>query len=209
MTDSQDRQQLAALYDAFFDRIFGFAMRRLGSVADAEDVTAAVFYKALKEFRSKRFRGGSVTSWLYRIASNEICSLMRSRRREIDVPDEQLELASDAAQHAELERAEAALAVHRFFLDVSDVLRELKPLDQDLIALRYFEDKSYREVAEIVGKREGAVTMRTRRALEKLRAQLRTRGYDDETVQRSLAQDVEAGSFSGNFQAELTVSPPV
>jgi RNA polymerase sigma-70 factor (ECF subfamily) len=66
------------------------------------------------------------------------------------------------------------------FTALSEALRTLKPEDQTLIALRFFEEKSFSEIAEIVGKRVGAITMRTSRALTKLQTELERRGISHE-----------------------------
>ena len=64
-----------------------------------------------------------------------------------------------AAGNAELETAQRELARHDVFLQLNDAILEPKPQDQTLVTLRYLEQKSYAEIATIIGKRTGAVTM--------------------------------------------------
>ena len=79
------------------------------------------------------------------------------------------------------------------FLTVNESLRRLRPDDQALIVLRYFEQKPFGEIAEILGKRPGTLTMRTHRALERLRAELKRRGIDHEGLREILDRPAEAG----------------
>ena len=69
---------IEALYDAHFDAIFRYVVRRVGSVAEAEDLTAQTFYKALRSLR--RFTEDNPKAWLYRIATNEVNDHFRRRR---------------------------------------------------------------------------------------------------------------------------------
>ena len=178
------------LYDAHFDDIFRYVLHRVADVAEAEDLTAQTFFKAFKGLPRFRWADGSVTSWLYRIATNEVNSHFR-RWRPI-----RLESPASARPNGvqrELETAEQILSRHRMFLDVNESLRTLKPEEQALIVLRYFEQKSFAEIAEILNKRPGTLTMRTHRALKKLRSELIRRGIDHEGLRKAFDRSAEAG----------------
>ena len=72
----------------------------------------------------------------------------------------------------EAEEAESALSRNEIFTELSAALRRLQPDEQTLLVLRYLEEKPYQEIADIVRKRSGTVTMRTHRALRKLKREL-------------------------------------
>ena len=178
------------LYDAHFDGIFRYVLRRVADVAEAEDLTAQTFYKAFRGLRRFRWVDGSVSSWLYRIATNEVNSHFR-RWRPVSLDSRPSSRLNGVRQ--ELETAERILSRHRLFVEVNESLRTLRPDEQTLIALRYFEHKSFAEIAGILGKRPGALTMRTHRALKKLRSELIRRGIDHEGLRETLDRSAEAG----------------
>ena len=57
------------LFDAYYDRIYAYAYRRVGTRRTAEDIAAGVFEDALRSIRRVRWQGKPVIAWLYRIAS--------------------------------------------------------------------------------------------------------------------------------------------
>jgi RNA polymerase sigma-70 factor (ECF subfamily) len=189
------------LYESHFDRIFQYVLLRVANVAEAQDLTSQVFYKALRGSWWLRLRGGSVSAWLYRIATNEVNSHFRKQRVIQSHAEGSRREPSPGGGQTELETAESALARNRIHIELNRALRRLKLDEQALIVLRYFQDKSYGEIAEILGKREGALTMRTHRALGKLKQELERRGIDHEGFRESLAQPAEAGRPGGGVQA--------
>ncbi len=177
MTRAQ--QPFDDLYDEHFEAIFRYVLRRVANVAVAEDLTAETFFKALRRFWRFRWSAGNASAWLYRIATNEINNHYRGRRASHGV--------DPATVTAELNDAEKELAVHWLYLDLHRALRGLAPDDQALIVLRYFEQKSYDEIAPILRSRPGTLAMRANRALKKLKNELHQRGIDHEEFRGILA----------------------
>ena len=190
------------LYELYFDRIFHYVLFRVSDVMEAQDLTSQVFFKALRGLWRFRWRGGSVGAWLYRIATNEVNSHFRRQRVARAFVDRERTDAS-ASDSPETADAEAILARHRVYLELSRALRDLRPDEQALIVLRYFQDKSFTEIAEIFRKREGTVTMRTHRALRKLREELEKRGIDHEGFRESVAGAAEAADPGCGIQAKF------
>ena len=176
---SKSQQSFDHLYDRHIEAIFRYVLRRVANVAEAEDLTAQTFYKALRGFWRFRLSGGNASAWLYRIATNEINSHYRNRRTSPGV--------DPATVTAERNDAEKELAVNRMYLDLHRVLRRLDPDDQALIVLRYFEQKTYEEIAPILRRRPGTLAMRANRALKKLKNELHQRGIDHEELRGILA----------------------
>ena len=174
------------LYDAHFDGIFRYLLHRLGNVAEAEDITSQTFFKAYRALPRFRWAEGRVSSWLYRIATNELNSYLRRPR------PTSLE-AGFGEVRVERENAERILERHAAFLEVNEALRTLKPEDQALVALRYFEQKPFAEIAEILGRSTRVLTVRTHRALARLRRELDRRGMDHEGLRKALDRSAEAG----------------
>ena len=71
--------------------------------------------------------------------------------------------------HEDKEELEVELQNHHQFLDVQKALKTLPEKYQEVIALRYFEGKSNKEIAEILGINEGTLKSLLSRGVEKLR----------------------------------------
>jgi len=167
----EDAESFGELYDIYYARIFGYVLKRTASIDAAQDITSEVFFKALKNLGQFRWRGVPFSSWLYRIASNEIANhFRRGSRRQVS-----LEKAGDAISTAdpsaetEFLKAEAELIRHEEYLALHESISELPLKYQEVITLRYFEEKQLKEIGEILGKKEGTVKSLLHRGLEKLR----------------------------------------
>lgn len=172
------------IYTEHVADIFQYVLRRVGVAADAEDLTSNTFYKALRGCRGFRHRGVSLSAWLYRIATNEVNAYFRRG----GVRKRYVKMLRDDALDGERANVESELMRHEAFGLLSQSIRELKPLDQSLIALRYFENKPFADIAQIVGKRRTTVITRTHRALAKLKDLLEEKGIDYEGFRERLAR---------------------
>ena len=181
------------LYDRHFDAIFRYVLHRVGNVAEAEDLTSQTFFKALRGLWRFRWSGGSFQAWLYRIATNEVNTHFRRPR-----PSDPLE----DFEEQEASEAESALSRVELFRELSRCLRRLHPEEQALVVLRYLEEKPFAEIAAILKKRTGAVTMRTHRALDKLKRELEQRGVDHERLREEL-EEPATRCPGGPIQADL------
>jgi RNA polymerase sigma-70 factor (ECF subfamily) len=166
-----DAEAFGELYDEYYTRIFGYILRRTASVDITQDITSEVFFKALKNLGQFRWRGVPFSSWLYRIAAHEIANYFRKSQRHPVFPGEVTDLAnaSNPSAETELPQAEAELRKHEEFLDLHENISRLPLKYQEVITLRFFEDKQLREIGEILGKKEGTVKSLLHRGLEKLR----------------------------------------
>jgi len=192
------RPSFEKLYDTHFDAIFRFAVYRVGNVAEAEDLTSQTFFKALRSYWRFRWLGGSASGWLYRIAANEVANHFRGQR-----PSRPLE-EPDALVLLEAEEADRSLSRNEIFAELTAALRCLQPDEQTLVVLRYLEEKTFQEIAEIVRKRIGTVTMRTHRALRKLKTELESRGVDHERFREGFASSTRTRVQGGAVQTNPT-----
>src|SRR6202035_3471455 len=114
----------------------------------AEDLTSEVFHKALANLRRFEWRGVRFAAWLLRIAVNAIADRAQRVGRELAV-DDPPELSAEASALVDLEEVEHGARLFR--------LVEQLPEDQRrVIAMRFAEEKSIREIAEALGRTEGA-----------------------------------------------------
>lgn len=159
------------LYDRYYSQILGYVLRRTASIEIARDITSEVFFKALKNLEKFRWRGAPFSSWLYRIATNEIANHFRDNKREkfcLEEASNSISIFNPSAE-TELLEAEAELKRHEEFLALHESISRLSVKYQEVITLRYFENKQVKEIGEILGKREGTVKSLLHRGLEKLR----------------------------------------
>ena len=166
-----DTEAFGELYDQYYPQIFGYVLRRTASIEIAQDITSEVFFKALKNLGQFRYRGFPFSSWLYRIATNEIANYFRKNKDGKFCLEETSDLISISSSSAETEllEAEAELKRHEDFLILHENLSKLPIKYQEVITLRFFENKQVKEISEILGKREGTVKSLLHRGLEKLR----------------------------------------
>lgn len=191
------------IYDLYFDEIFRHILRRVGQVAEAEDLTAQTFEKVLQALGRFRFRGTPLSAWVYRIATNEVNSYFRKLKHRQAPPPTTETPSSLLSPEQELAEAEQELEKNHLFVALTACIRELKPIDQSLIVMRYLEKKSFSEIAQILKKRRGSVITRTHRALAKLKLLLEKRGIDDERFRKSIAEPASTTYSSGSVQAEF------
>lgn len=158
----KDPARFSELYERNFDRIYAFIVRRVRDRGEAEDLTSEVFHHALAGLRRFEWRGAPFASWLYRIASNAIIDRSKRASKEeqttsIDMPD-----ASLPENDYEIERK----------AQVFQLVERLPEDQRRVLSMRFAEEKSIREIANDLGRSEGAVKQLQFRALQNLRAQL-------------------------------------
>ena len=166
-----DTEAFGELYDRYYSQIFGYVLRRTASIEIAQDVTSEVFFKALKNLGQFHWRGTPFSSWLYRIAVHEIANYFRKNKQEQFCLKEVYNSISipNPSAETELLEAEAELKRHEEFLTLHENISKLSVKYQEVITLRFFENKQVKEIGEILGKREGTIKSLLHRGLEKLR----------------------------------------
>jgi RNA polymerase sigma-70 factor (ECF subfamily) len=155
----KDPGRFAELYEANFERIYAFIVRRVQDRHEAEDLTAEVFHHALANLSRFEWRGVPFAVWLYRIATNVIADRRRSDRQTVDPG-----MAEDLDQSSwrEIERRAT------LFQLVNSL-----PIDQRAVLVkRFVEQKDVREIAKEFGRSEGAIKQLQFRALESLKARV-------------------------------------
>ncbi|HEU4369095.1 MAG TPA: sigma-70 family RNA polymerase sigma factor [Methylomirabilota bacterium] len=155
------------LVTAYQHRLFGVALRMLGSRAEAEDVAQETFlraHRALGEFRGEARLG----TWLYAIASRLCLNRLASAERRHVRSDEDALLRLPAAggdAATALERSELAQALHQ-------AIGALPEERRIVVVLRDLEGLAYEEIAEVLGVELNTVRSRLHRARLDLKAKL-------------------------------------
>jgi RNA polymerase sigma-70 factor (ECF subfamily) len=160
----RDPSRFAELYEANFERVYAFISRRVRDRSEAQDLTSDVFHQALANIGRFEWRGVPFASWLFRIAANAIADHYTLRSREQNTPGpEQVQAVDFAGGLDEVERRA------RLFRLVNQLPKE----QRQVILMRFSEERSIREIADELGKTDGAVKQLQFRALQTLRTRLR------------------------------------
>ncbi|MDB2657282.1 sigma-70 family RNA polymerase sigma factor [Crocinitomicaceae bacterium] len=155
-------ERFGPLYQKYHEQIFRYIYQRMDDEHLAFDVTSQVFIKALKNLHKYEYRGVPFSSWLYRIAKSELYQAFRDRKARRTVSVESMHLFEMVE---EFEEDDSATNKKKLL----QCLSLLKDGDLQLIELRYFEKRSYREIGEILEITENNAKVRTFRALERLK----------------------------------------
>ncbi len=158
----RDREAFTPLYERYVDQIYAYAYSLTHNRELAEDVTAATFARAIEELPRFEWRGVPYSAWLYRVAANLVA---RDRRR-----PGWIELSPHVGDDGigpeeEVTRLDRDAHIRAAVDDL--------PADQRrAVLLRFGGDLRNREIAEIMGRSEGAIKLLTFRAMTTLRHRL-------------------------------------
>ena len=150
------------LYERYYEPIFRYIYRRTAEEPLTADICSQVFLKAMQKLGGYSYKGVPFSAWLYRIASNEVTQHYRNaqKQRVVSIQEGRLEEMAE-------EMDEFDYQVHRNAL--LGALDKLQQKDVEIIELRFFEQRSFREVANILNITENNAKVRTYRVLDKLK----------------------------------------
>lgn len=155
-----DKDAFGKLYKVFLPKIFRFIYSSTRDYDGAADLTQLTFLKVWRALPSYRAAKASFQTFLFAIARNLIIDASRKKKLlrleavEQKPSDENIEDDAQKKQEREL---------------LFRCLAKLDPKERHVVVLRYFEELSFRDIAHIVGKNEGAVRVMTHRVLKKLK----------------------------------------
>jgi RNA polymerase sigma-70 factor (ECF subfamily) len=164
-----DQEAFGLLYERYVERIFNYIYYRTGNTYDAEDLTARVFYRAMRHIGNYHDRGLPLSAWLYRIAHNLVANWHRDNSRRKEISLDEVIFGYHEGDHPEyellqLEERERLLRV----------IRDLPPERQQLLILKFVEHMSNAEIGQIMGRTEGAIKSLYHRTLLAMRVEFET-----------------------------------
>lgn len=180
MTDNQllahvhdnAEEALATLYEKYFDRVLQYAYRRSFDQQIAYDITANTFVKVaenIREFKPKH--ENAFVGWLFRIASNEVVAYYRKPEKyssNLGLDEDLVHDDYESDQQSDAELLDTIALYKQLYVS----MRKLKPKEQTVIDLYYFERMSYKEIAHSTGMKESAIGVTLHRAVKKLHNEL-------------------------------------
>lgn len=172
-----NKASFGILYDYYYTKIYRYALRRTAKHDVAIDITSEVFFRAITHIKTYQWRNLPFSSWLYKITTNEIAEYFTKKKYhntslDILLTKYDFEPASLENLEEELMDAETKLQQHQQFLQIQQELIKLDLIYQEVIALRFFENKKVKEIALILEKSDGTIKSQLSRGLEKLRRNL-------------------------------------
>lgn len=159
-----DVEAFGVLYERYVGRIYNYIFYRTGNSEDAEDLTARVFFRAMRHMGNYRYRGLPFSAWLYRIAHNLVANWHRDNSRRKEIPLDEALVVRHISDHPEHE-----LVYSEERQRLIEVIRSLPADRQQLLILKFVEHLSNAEIGRIMGRSEGAVKSLYHRTLLNLR----------------------------------------
>ena len=164
--DNRSESAFGELVRRYTNLVYSVARRRLGNVSLAQEITQLVFIRLAKA--APKLRGDNeLAAWLHRTTVHVSIDLWRSESRR------RARESNAAVMHAE---PDEALAWNDMALVLDESVNELNDPDRQAILLRFFNQKTMRELGTAMGISEDAAKMRVNRALGRLRDKLGARG---------------------------------
>lgn len=161
-------EALERLCDLYIPKIYGYVLRRVGTVADAEDITSTVFEKVIANLGAFDENRASFATWIYRISTNCLTDFYRARgrKRETSLEEAHSGTSLEYASGGDFEGLHSYMAL-------VELMGRLPRKYQEALALRYFAGMSVGEVADTLEITETAASKRILRGLEGLRKMAR------------------------------------
>ncbi|MEF9905533.1 ECF subfamily RNA polymerase sigma factor, BldN family [Streptomyces sp. P9-A2] len=151
------------LYDQYSDTVYRYIYYRVGSKANAEDLTSETFLRALRRIGTFTWQGRDFGAWLVTIARNLVADHFKSSRFRLEVTTGEMLDANEVARSPEdsvLEYLSNAALL--------DAVQRLNPQQRECVTLRFLQGLSVAETARVMGKNEGAIKTLQYRAVRTL-----------------------------------------
>lgn len=156
-----DEKALAEIYDTYAPAIYRYIYRKTGHPDTAQDLTGETFHRFLSALKRGSGPSDHLSGWLYRVAHNLVVDFYRG---EPDVPHATLDDTDPAVgptQDQHLARTQRAAQAR-------EALEQLTPLQQKVIILRFLEEMSLKEVAQVLDRTVGSIKALQHRAVNSL-----------------------------------------
>ena len=159
-----NRDNFGKLYDKHIKKIFNFIYYKTHHKETAEDLTSETFIKALNNLDKFDESKGSFSTWIYKIARNTVIDFYRTKKNSVDI-DDIWDLSTDEDILRDLDTAKK-------LEDVKEYLKTLKSEQREIVMLRVWEEMSYKEISEVMGKSEASCKMAFSRTIKILKERM-------------------------------------
>jgi len=166
---SGDISAFEVLFHQYEKLVFRTAYLMTGNREEAEDVLQEVFVSVWKSRHTFNPTRGKITTWLHRITVNQ-CARKHRKKQPVFLSLE--ERSPDFPDMKRQEQPEEVLVTKQEYERLIKAMNSLDSKHRSVLVLRYFNDLSYGEIAQVVGVPLGTVKSRINQALKSLREQL-------------------------------------
>lgn len=148
------------IYEKWLNPVYRYCYFRVGNKNDAEDLTSQIFLKAYEGLSFYRHRG-YFSAWLFSIARARVTDFYRKQKKDLpifeanEIPDE-IDLSAQVAKNMVLNQ-------------VHTIIHKLSDKDQELIRLRFVAGLTYREIGDLLHRKEDTVRKAVSRILERIK----------------------------------------
>ena len=173
MRAQDNPEHFGPIYEKYYDEIYVYVYKRIDEEYTTAEITSRIFYKCLSKIGGFRYMGVPFSAWLYRIAINEINQFFRKQKshpRTVSVEDYQLENLLPEFPKIGNSTDKTSL--------IPELLEHLRPGDLQLIELRFFEQKSFKEIAYFLDLTEVNAKVKTYRIIKKLQKHAKNLNVD-------------------------------
>ncbi|MDG1915574.1 MAG: sigma-70 family RNA polymerase sigma factor [Crocinitomix sp.] len=159
------------LYNKYYEQILRYIYQRIDDKETAYDIASQVFLKALNNIHKYEYRGVPFASWLYRIAKSELYQSFRDKkaRRTVNVDTSNLSEMIDEMEEDTSEDTRKVLI---------QMIKKLKEDEVQMVELRFFEKRSFKEIGEILDITENNAKVKSHRVINKMKKLFNQIGYE-------------------------------
>ncbi|MFA6159738.1 MAG: RNA polymerase sigma factor, partial [Parcubacteria group bacterium] len=164
---NSNQERYGEIIERYQGKLFAYLFRLIGSRDEAQDILQDVFLKAYRNLQSYD-TARKFSSWIYRIAHNEAVNFIKRRALKRFIPWEDIAATKDKLEMMSFEEgADKAWLRKEIGKEVNVALDKMPFKYKQVLVLRYFSDKSYEEISEILGKPMNTVGTLISRAKQK------------------------------------------
>ncbi len=161
-----DKDAFTVIFDEYYPKIFRYVYFKVPQVETCEDLSNEVFLKFWQAAYHDKKKVRDLQAFLYRIAHNTVIDFYRTRKAEVSL---------NQAIHATDEQSEKILQMINIDQDMQKVIAALRELPDDqaeIVSLKYIEELSVKEIAQVTGKKENNIRVILHRAIKILQNKL-------------------------------------
>lgn len=183
------------IFEAYYHKILNYSIYRTMNIEIARDITSETFFKALKNLWQFKWAGAPFSSWLYRIASNEIKMYFRHHKYEPSSLEEAMEeynmpeLASHLELESEIMQAQEKLDKNSDLSRVMLALQGLPEKYREVITLRFYQELKIEEIAAILNTKEGTIKSILSRGIKMLKEKSAMQPFSGAGISHMEGQD--------------------
>lgn len=163
--DRRPHSELEAIVSAYERQLLVYVARITGSPSSAEDIVQEAFIKLARQWRGPMEVGTQISAWLYKVSHNEAIDHIRKEKRRGEINKLHVDERGETVAPSEGQGVNSNSFDAQRVLDALEVLNER---ERNLVVLKVYEEKSYKEIAAITGLSIGNVGFILHKAMQKL-----------------------------------------